>query len=42
MKWINAETIQHVTVYDEEHEEHLVKTMTVEELLEEVAKERLP
>lgn len=34
MKWINAEEQVIVTIYDEEHEEHLVKIMTVEEMLD--------
>lgn len=34
MKWINAEQQVIVTIYDEEHEEHLVKMMSVEEMLD--------
>lgn len=34
MKWINAEQKVIVTIYDEEHEEHLVKMMSVEEMLD--------
>lgn len=42
MKWINAEQQVTVTIYDEEHEEHLVKTMTVEEMLDTYANEGCP
>ena len=42
MKLINAEQQVTVTIYDEEHEEHLVKTMTVEEMLDTYANEGCP
>lgn len=42
MKWINAEQQVSVTIYDEEHEEHLVKTMTVEEMLDTYTNEGCP
>jgi len=42
MKWINSEQKVTVTIYDEEHEEHLVKTMTVEEMLDTYANEGCP
>ena len=34
MKIINAEAMVTVTIYDEEHEEHIRKEMTVEEMLD--------
>lgn len=34
MRWINADAKVVVTIYDEEHEEHLRKKMTVEEMLD--------
>ena len=42
MKWINAEQQVTVTIYDEEHEEHLDKTMTVEEMLDTYTNEGCP
>lgn len=42
MKWINAEQQVSVTIYDEEHEEHLVKIMTVEEMLDTYTNEGCP
>ena len=42
MKWINAEQQVTVTIYDEEHEEHLDKTMTVEEMLDTYTNEGFP
>ena len=42
MKWINAEQKVTVTVYDEEHEEHLDKVMTVEEMLDTYTNEGCP
>lgn len=42
MKWINAEQQVTVTIYDEEHEEHFVKTMTVEEMLDTYTNEGCP
>ena len=42
MKWINAEQQVTVTIYDEEHEEHLDKKMTVEEMLDTYTNEGCP
>ena len=42
MKWINAEQQITVTIYDEEHEEHLDKIMTVEEMLDTYTNEGCP
>ena len=42
MKWINAEQQVTVTIYDEEHEEHLDKVMTVEEMLDTYTNEGCP
>jgi len=42
MKWINAEQQVTVTIYDEEHEEHLDKIMTVEEMLDAYTNEGCP
>lgn len=42
MKWINVEQPITVTIYDEEHEEHLVKTMTVEEMIDAYTNEGCP
>ena len=42
MKWINAEQQVTATIYDEEHEEHNVKTMTVEEMLDSYTNEGCP
>ena len=42
MKWINAEQKVTVTIYDEEHEEHLDKIMTVEEMLDTYTNEGCP
>lgn len=42
MKWINAEQLVTVTVFDEEHEEYLDKTMSVEEMLDAYTHEGCP
>ena len=42
MKWINIEQPVTVTIYDEEHEEHLVKIMTVEEMIDTYTNEGCP
>lgn len=42
MKWINAEQQVTVTIYDEEHEEHHDKIMTVEEMLDAYTNEGCP
>ena len=42
MKWINAEQQVTVTIYDEEHEEHLDRTMSVEEMLDTYTNEGCP
>lgn len=42
MKWINAKQQVTVTIYDEEHEEHLDKIMTVEEMLDTYTNEGCP
>ena len=42
MKWINAEQKVTVTMYDEEHEEHHNKIMTVEEMLDTYTNEGCP
>ena len=42
IKWINAEQQVTITTYDEEHEEHLIKTMTVEEMLDTYTNEGCP
>lgn len=42
MKWINAEQQVTVTIYDEEHEEHHDKKMTVEEMLDTYTNEGCP
>ena len=41
-KWISAEQQVTVTIYDEEHEEHLTKRMTVEEMLDTYTNEGCP
>ena len=42
MKWINAEQQVTVTIYDEEHEEHIDRIMTVEEMLDKFTNEGCP
>lgn len=42
MKWINAEQQVTVIIYDEEHEEHHDKIMTVEEMLDTYTNEGCP
>lgn len=42
MKWINIEQPVTVTIYDEEHEEHIAKIMTVEEMIDTYTKEGCP
>lgn len=42
MKWINAEQQVTVTIYDEEHEEHIDNKMTVEEVLDTYTNEGCP
>jgi ribosomal protein L34E len=42
MKWIDAEQKVTVTIYDEEHEEHHDKIMTVEEMLDTYTNEGCP
>ena len=42
MKWINAEQQVTMTIYDEEHEEHIDKIMTVEEMLDTYINEGCP
>lgn len=42
MKWINAEQQVTVIIYDEEHEEHINKVMTVEEMLDTYTNEGCP
>lgn len=42
MKWINAEQKVTVTIYDEEHEEHLEEIMTVETMLDAYTNEGCP
>jgi len=42
MKWINAEQQVTVTIYDEEHEEHHDRIMTVEEMLDTYTNEGCP
>lgn len=42
MRLINAERKVHVLAYDDEHEENIVKYMTVEELLDEFTDEGCP
>ncbi len=42
MKWINAKQRVTVTIYDEEHEEHIEKIMTVEEMLDTYTNEGCP
>lgn len=42
MKWINIEQPIKVTIYDEEHKEHLVKIMTIEEMIDTYTKKGCP
>lgn len=42
MKWINAEQQVTVTIYDEEHEEHLEEIMTIETMLDAYTNEGCP
>lgn len=42
MRLINADAIMHVTIYDEEHEEHTVKEMTAEDMLDTYSNEGCP
>ena len=39
---INADAVIHVTIFDEEHEEHIVKEMTVEDMLDTYSNEGCP
>lgn len=42
MKWINAEQQVTVIIYNEEHEEHLKKVMTIEEMIDTYTNEGCP
>ena len=42
MKWIDAEKKLTITVFDEEHEEHIDKVMSVEEILDTYTNEGCP
>ena len=42
MKWIMADRVLTITLYDEEHEDHLQKRMTVEEILDKFTDEGCP
>ena len=42
MKWIMADKVLTVTIYDEEHEDHLQKRMTVEDILDSFTDEGCP
>lgn len=42
MKWIMADKVLTMTLYDEEHEDHLQKRMTVEDILDKFTDEGCP
>lgn len=42
MKWIMADKVLTMMLYDEEHEDYLQKRMTVEEILDEFTDEGCP
>lgn len=42
MKWIMADKVLTMTIYDEEHEDYLQKRITVEEILDKFTDEGCP